>query len=44
MKVHTDEYGQEFVWMPSGGGPNDHVFTAVTLDDLGYDPRENQDA
>lgn len=38
-KVYEDEYG-EYVYMPSGGGPNDHVFTKVYLDELGYDPRD----
>ena len=40
LKVHKDECGEEFVYMPSGGGPNDHVVTKVYLDELGYDPRE----
>lgn len=42
LKVHRDEHG-EYVYMPSGGGPNDHVFTKVYLDELGYDPRIPED-
>jgi hypothetical protein len=42
LTVHKDEFGEEFVYMPSGGGPNDHVFSKVYLDELGYDPREEE--
>lgn len=38
LEVKSDDNG-EYVLMPSGGGPNDHVFTKVYLDELGYDPR-----